>query len=87
MKVKFLVKTIRLARSMAEASSDCVANKSSPQLTKSKANWIENESSETKAIIGNYQKQSAPEKKMMMMAGPNSPRCKFIKTLDAGLIK
>lgn len=33
MKVKFLVKTIRRARSTAEASSDGVANKSSPQLT------------------------------------------------------
>lgn len=72
MKVKFLVKTILLARSTAKPSSDCVANKSSPQLTKSKANWIENESSETKAIIGNYQKQPAPEKKMMMMAGPRA---------------
>lgn len=71
MKVKFLVKTIFRARSMAESSSDCVANESSPQLTKSTANWIENESSETKAIIGNYQKQPAPEK-MMMMAGPNT---------------
>lgn len=57
---------------MSESSSGCVANKASPQLTKSKANWIENESSETKAIIGNYQKQPAPEKKMMMMAGPNT---------------
>lgn len=33
MKVKFLVKTILLARSTAKPSSDCVANKSSPQLT------------------------------------------------------